>query len=100
MRIALDTQVSPMVGMELEACGHECIRADEAEMDHNFFKRAEEFGAELFVSADYDWMNYALDRGKAFFMIQQKKRSPYLTEHILREIRRLKFSGYPSKTKA
>lgn len=94
MKIALDTQVSPFVAIELEACGHQVLLCSESEQDKNFFMRAEEFGAELYVSADYDWMNYALDNKKEFLFLPQSFKGWRVTEAILRAARKIKARGY------
>lgn len=71
IRIALDTQISEALAWKLEGLGLRVIRAVHNETDKAFFSRAERFGAELYVSPDYDWMNFALDRGHAFLHLQQ-----------------------------
>jgi hypothetical protein len=70
-RIAVDTQISDVVEMELKAYGHRVLRAAHGETDKMFFQRAERFGAELYVSPDYDWMNFSLDRGLQFLHLGQ-----------------------------
>lgn len=92
-RIALDTQVHHQIAFELNAIGHDIMLAGESETDNACFLRAEKMGCTVFVSADYDWMNYALDRNHHFLHIQQgwsrNKVHKEITK-LLRKIRKTK----------
>ena len=88
MRIAVDVQVSQYSIVILKYEGHTVIQAEPGELDKQFFIRIKDFNADLYVSPDYDWMNYALDNNRLFLQIRSGWDRKRVKNEILSFIKR------------
>jgi len=86
MRVAADTHVPKRAIEALKKFGHEVVTIALDAHDEMWLNEAHSKRADIYISADYDVENFALNKSKSYIRLPQGLASGLLTDFIVQRV--------------